>query len=105
MQERQPGSCREQVARDQAAEGERGRSDQQLRVGAARQPDGEQRERNGRRDKAAAGARAVTEVLRREGAVDAGADRAGDNDDVAADGNVHLTITVPSMSWRWSVQT
>jgi hypothetical protein len=45
-------------------------------------------------------------VIRREGAVDAGADRAGEDDEVDAElGERHVTITVPSMSLLWSVQT
>ena len=55
------------------------------------------------RDEADARAGAFGEVLRRESAVDAGADRAREDDDVAAE--VHRTITSPSMSWLWSVQT
>jgi hypothetical protein len=45
-------------------------------------------------------------VIRRDGAVDARADRAGEDDDVAFElGERHLTITVPSMSLLWRVQT
>jgi hypothetical protein len=41
-----------------------------------------------------------------EGAVDAGADRAREDDDVGAQFREgHVTITVPCMSWLCSVQT
>lgn len=43
-------------------------------------------------------------VLRREGGVDPGADRTGDDHEIAADLR-HRTITVPVMSCEWSVQT
>ena len=63
-------------------------------------------ERDGRDGEAEPGAGAFGEVLRHERAVDAGADRAGEDDDVACElGARHLTITVPSMSWLCSVQT
>ena len=53
-----------------------------------------------------AGAGALVEVAGHEGAVDAGADRAGEDDDVGFElGERHFTITVPSMSCLWSVQT
>ena len=63
-------------------------------------------ERDGRGDEAEAGAGAFVEVARHERTVDAGADRAGEDDDVALElGEGHLTITSPSMSWLCSVQT
>ena len=75
-------------------------------AGPPGQPDGQAGERDGRGDEAEAGAGALVEVAGHEGAVDAGADRAGEDDDVALElGERHLTITSPSMSWRWRVQT
>jgi hypothetical protein len=42
-------------------------------------------------------------VHRRERAVDTGADGAGEDHEIVPEG--HRTITSPSMSWLWSVQT
>ena len=69
-----------------------------------RQADDERREEDGRREEADPRARALAEVCRREGAVDTGADRARDDDDVAAEAR-HRTITSPSMSLLCRVQT
>ena len=93
----------ERVASEQSGEDDC-RADQRESVGRTqRQHDCEPREQHGRGDEADAGARALGVVRRRERAVNAGADGAGKDDDVAAE--VHLTITSPSMSLLWSVQT
>ena len=74
--------------------------------GPQRQPDDERGERDGRAEEAEPGAGALVEVAGHERAVDAGADGAGEDDDVAPElGEGHVTITSPSMSWRCSVQT
>ena len=43
--------------------------------------------------------------LRHERPVDPGADRAREDDDVPPHRGAHETVTVPSMSRRWRVQT
>ena len=70
------------------------------------QPDHQTGEHDGRRGEAEPGAGSLAEMLRYERSVDAGTDGTGEDDDVACElGARHLTITVPSMSWLWSVQT
>jgi hypothetical protein len=102
MEDGQAGRDGQGVADDQAREqrtrgGERcdGRRSQ-------RQHDRKRRKPYGGRYEAKAGSRPLREMLRRERGVYAGADPTDDDEKVAGD---HLTITSPSMSWRWSVQT
>jgi hypothetical protein len=106
VQQRHAGRDRERVAREQAGEcGRRGCERQDAR-GPPGQPDGDRREGDGRASEADTGPGAFVEVAGGERAVDAGADRAGEDDEVAPEfGESHLTITSPSMSWLCSVQT
>ena len=71
-----------------------------------RQPSDQSGESEGRRREAEAGARTLVEVSGHKGTVDAGADRAGEDDGVALElGERHLTTTSPSVSRLWRVET
>src|SRR5215210_6692612 len=104
VQHREARRDRERVAPDQAREDERRGDEQNPVLGPKREGGAERGRKHRRRDEADAGARSFLEVLRCERAVDSGADRAREDDDVDAQGP-HLTFTCPCMSWLWSVQT
>ena len=73
---------REHVAPEQPGEDECGPDQRQLGVRTHRQRDRKPGEQHRRDDEADAGTCALVEVRRGESAVDAGADRAGEDDDV-----------------------
>ena len=101
-----PRRGRERVARQEAGE-DGARSDHDGRAcRPPRQPDDESREHDCRGREPEPRPGAFGEVFGRECGVDAGADRAGKDDNVAFElGEVHLTITSPSMSCSCRVQT
>src|SRR5215208_6325137 len=101
VQERQARRDCERVARQQPREHDHRGGQPERARGPHGQRDREPGESEGRCDEADPGARTLGEVLWGEGAVDACADRARDDDEVAS----HVTITVPLMSCEWSVQT
>ena len=78
-----PGREHERVAGDQAGEDRRRRHERE-RARPAGQDDRKEAEQDGRGDEAEAGARAFLEVIPDERAVDAGADRTGEDDEVGA---------------------
>src|SRR5262245_44772345 len=105
MEDWEAGRDHDEVGGDQAGEhGGRRKQDGRRRV--PRERDREHGEHDRRDGKPEPGARALLEVLADERAVDAGADRAREDDDVDLQlGEPHPTITVPDMSWLCSVQT
>jgi hypothetical protein len=106
VQKRQAGRHRQRVADEQAGEhGGGGRSREHARR-AERHRDRQRGEQHGRCDEAEPRGRGLGEMVGRERAVDPGADRTRDDDEIAPElDRRHLTITVPDMSWRCSVQT
>ena len=89
----------ERVARHQSDK-DRSRADQRELCRAARQDDRKAGGQDGCQQESDPGPGALAEVIRNEGAVNARADRAGQDDDVDSKlGEPHLTITVPCMSW------
>src|SRR5688500_17135947 len=104
MEQGKPGRRRERVAPEQAGEDECRAGERNGARRTHRQPDGEHGEQDARGDEADSGSGAFCEVRRSEGAMDAGADGAGEDDDVAPEA-AHWTITSPSMSFSCSVQT
>jgi hypothetical protein len=106
VQDRQARGNRQCVAGEQAGEREGGDREGCWIPGPPRQSDDQPDERDGRGNEPEAGTRAFVEVPGYERAVDAGADGAGEDDDVSSQaGEAHLTITSPSMSLLCSVQT
>src|SRR5687767_15259590 len=97
------GHC-EQVARKQPDEHDDRAGEQPLAPRVAREPDRKRDEQGGREHEAGSRARTLVEVGRHECAVDPRADGAREDEDVAPElGELHLTITSPSMSLLWSV--
>src|SRR6188508_282022 len=69
------------------------------RACAVRERDGETRQQEGRAEEPEPRSGAFAEVLGRQSAMDARADRADDDDEVALEaGGLHLTTTSPLMS-------
>jgi hypothetical protein len=95
VKDRHTGRGHQRIAGDQSGEDRRCREERDLGR-LPRQDDGEDGEEDRRRYEAQPGPRAFLEVLPDESAVDARADRAGEDDDVGSQlGERHLTITVP----------
>ena len=107
MQEGNAGRGRERVARDQAREDERCAGERERARRRPHERDSEDGEEDGPGDEATARAGSLCEVGGRERAVDAGANGAGEDDDVALESGcrAHRTITSPSMSRLCSVHT
>jgi hypothetical protein len=106
VQERQAGRGRQRVADEQPAEDGHGAGDCEPARRTQSHGDRESDKQDGGRDEAEPGPCAFGEVVWCERAVDAGADRTGEDEDVPPElAGRHRTITVPSMSCECSVQT
>jgi hypothetical protein len=103
VQQRHSGRDRERIAGEQAKENQHRPDECDTIVGSHGERDGEGGKEDGGSGESRAGAGSLREVFPDQRAVDPGADRAAEDDDVGTPTR-HLTITSPCMSWLCSVQ-
>jgi hypothetical protein len=103
VQQRHSGRDREGIAGEEAHEDQHRAGECDTIVRSHGERHGEGGKENGGNGESRAGAGSLREVFSDQRAVDPGADRAAEDDDVSTPAR-HLTITSPCMSWLCSVQ-